>query len=424
MRRVYLTLLLFSILLFSFYESVKADTLRIALITDLHYLSPELSVEGDALNAYEELTGRNIKDLHEVFDKVLDDIICEGVDILLVAGDITNHGEKLSHKGFIERISPLTETGTRVFVVPGNHDINIPDSKAYTGVGAVTTENVSKDDFVKLYKTFGYSGAIKRDEVSLSYLAELNENTWLLAIDTNRYDEYDKGYLSGGRIKQQTMVWILDILKEADSKGVRVLGMMHHGLLEHMLYQSTFFPDYLIEDWQENADLLAEAGLEVVFTGHFHSNDITSYTTTSGKTIYDVETASLAQYPFAYRIMKLSDNDLSVDTRFVTEIAGNPDLEEEYLNKLETITRRVADSRLKNLGLPLSDDMKEFLADFIVKLNIAHVKGDEELSPELMTTIKSFAKYLDNEFKEEDYSLDFPPADNKLVIKFSSPVDN
>lgn len=424
MRRVCLTLFLFPIFFFLIYESVKADSLKIALITDLHYLSPDLAVEGDALTAYEKLTGRNIKDLHEVYDKVLNDLINESVDILLVAGDITNHGEKLSHTGFIERVMPLTESGTRVFVIPGNHDINIPDAKAYTGTKVTPTESVAKDEFVSLYKSFGYDGALRRDEASLSYLSVLNESTWLLAIDTNRYDEYDKGYTSGGRIKPQTMEWILDILKEADSKGVRVLGMMHHGLLEHMLYQNTFFPDYLIENWQENAGLLAEAGLEVVFTGHFHSNDITSYTTTSGKTVYDVETASLAQFPFAYRIMKLSDNDLSIDTRFVTATPGNPDLEKEYLRKLETITRRVADSRLKNLGIPLSGEMKEVVADLIVKLNIAHVRGDEKQDPEVIAAVKAFASYLGNEAEEEDYSFDFPPEDNKLVIKFSSPEDN
>lgn len=421
MKRLCLTLFLFPLYLLLIYGSVKSDTLTIAVITDLHYLSPKLAIEGDALTAYERLTGRNRKDLDEVLDKTLNNLIDEEIDILLITGDITNHGERLSHIDFIEKILPLKESGTRIFVTPGNHDINIPDAKAYTGNEAIPTENINKEEFAELYKLFGYNEAFKRNDHSLSYLSELNENIWLLSIDTNLYEEYDAdGYLSKGRIKPQTLEWILEILKEADDKGIRVLGMMHHGLIEHIPYQSTFFPDYLIEDWEKTADLLANVGLEIVFTGHFHSNDITLRTSSEGNTIYDVETASLAQYPFAYRIMKLSSSDLSIDTRFITYIIGNPSLEEEYRSKLETITRRTAYNRLRNLGMLFSDEMTEVLVDLIVKLNLSHVRGDEKLDQKVMAAIQSFASFLGSDIDEEDYMFDFPPADNKLVIKFSS----
>jgi hypothetical protein len=251
-------------------------------------------------------------------------------------------------------------------------------------------------------------------------LAEIDQDTWLLAIDTNRYDEYDSGYISAGRIRQGTMQWILNILTEADNKGIRILGMMHHGLIEHMSLQSTFFPEYLVEDWKENADMLAEAGLEIVFTGHFHSNDISLRTTASGKTIYDVQTASLSQFPFAYRIMKLSDRSISIDTKFITSIPGNENLEEEYKRKLESATRRAAVSKLKDLAIPMSEEMKKVLSDLIVKLNIAHVKGDEKEDPEIMSAVKSFALLLGNDTEEVDFSFDFPPEDNKLVIEFRS----
>ncbi len=51
----------------------------------------------------------------------------------MVTGDITNHGERQSHLGFIEKLRLLQNQGTRILVIPGNHDINIPDTKAYRG---------------------------------------------------------------------------------------------------------------------------------------------------------------------------------------------------------------------------------------------------------------------------------------------------
>jgi 3',5'-cyclic AMP phosphodiesterase CpdA len=148
MNKFWLTLFLITLFLNPISGSVKADSLTIAVITDLHYLSPELAFEGEALSVFERQTGRNVKDLHEVFDKVLDDLISEEVDILLVTGDITNHGERLSHEGFLEKILPLQESGTQVFVIPGNHDINIQDAKAYRGEFATPADNISKEEIM------------------------------------------------------------------------------------------------------------------------------------------------------------------------------------------------------------------------------------------------------------------------------------
>ncbi len=217
------------------------------------------------------------------------------------------------------------------------------------------------------------------------------------------------------------MEWALDLLQEAQEKNIRVLGMMHHGLVEHMPFQNSFFPDYLIEDWQNRADMLADAGLKVIFTGHFHSNDITLRTTTNGNEIYDVETASLAQYPFAYRIMKLNNSKLFIDTRFITSIQSNQNLDKEYQEKLKSITRKVAESRLSSLGMPIPLELNSIITDLVVKLNMAHVRGDEKPDLELMLAIQAFASFLGNEVSVADYSFDFPPQDNKLEIEFAVP---
>ena len=125
------------------------------------------------------------------------------------------------------------------------------------------------------------------------------------ALDTNRYDEHERSSITAGRIRPGTMEGAIRHLEQAKREAITVLGMMHHGLVEHMPFQSDLFAAYLVENWEREADRLADAGLRVVFTGHFHSNDISKRTSPNGHVIYDVETASLAQYPFAYRIMEL-----------------------------------------------------------------------------------------------------------------------
>ena len=420
MKKVLNIIFLLSFFFNGFSNVVVLDDIKIAVISDVHFLSKKLALPGKALSAYENSTGRDIEDLHSVFNFVLNDLLKEEIDILLITGDLSNHGEFQSHIDFIEKLKPLKDTGVRIFITPGNHDINIPNSKQYIGDEAISATSVTAHEFEQLYNSFGFGNMLNKDEASLSYVAEIKKDTWLLSIDANRYDENINSSITGGRIRNTTMLWALQILQEAQEKGVRVLGMMHHGLVEHMPFQSAFFSDYLIEDWRNKADSLADAGLNIVFTGHFHSNDITLHKSPSGNILYDIETASLSQYPFAYRIMNLTDSTLSIDTRFVTSTPINVNLESEYRDKLETLTYKVADNRLNNLGVPIPPNIKDILREMIVKLYLAHVKGDEVVDRELLDMIESFASLLGNEVQDEDYTFDFPPEDNKLIIEFET----
>ena len=145
--------------------------------------------------------------------------------------------------------------------------------------------------------------------------------------------------------------------------------MMHHGLAEHMPYQAAFFPGYLVENWEEHAQAFADAGMPLVFTGHFHANDIRRYDPPSGNSIYDIETASMAQYPFGWRMMTLQEGSLKVKSHFVQSIPHNTSLAADAYKRLEDLSRKVAEQRLKGLGYPIPEGL--LLVDRpTVKLNM------------------------------------------------------
>jgi len=331
---------------------------------------------------------------------------------------MTNHGEHASHQEFIEKIEPLRKAGMKIFVIPGNHDINVPNAKAYRGNETIPTPGISPEEYEQLYFRFGYSGALKRDASSLSYLAALNDSLWLLCLDSNRYAEYKNSSISGGRILPETLQWALDILREAHEKQITVLGMMHHGLVEHLPYQSVFFADYLIDDWKNKAQMLADNGLQVVFTGHFHANDITMLTSENGNPIFDIETGSLAQYPFPFRLLTLSGKTLNIDTRFVKSIPENADLQEKYRRRMEAFARRSIGSKLKNIGMPIPDETREALTEVLVQMSLLHARGDEVLDDNILKAISQFAAAAgEDQFDPQSFQLDFPPADNQLTLQ-------
>jgi predicted phosphodiesterase len=388
-----------------------------AVMSDIHFLGTDLAQSGEALTKYENATGRNVNELHAVLDETLKQIEAASVNALLICGDLTNHGERGSHLELIRKLTSLKQKGIRIYVIPGNHDVNIPDAKAYVGDESSPTQTVSAKEFSELYAPFGYSGAIRRDSASLSYLSALTDSLWLLSLDSNRYNEYTATSISGGRLLPQTVQWAMDILSEARNKNITVLGMMHHGLVEHMPYQATFFPNYLVEDWKKLAAEFADAGMPVVFTGHFHANDISSLTSANGNTIYDVETGSLSQYPLPYRLIEIDGNTLKIDSHFIQSVEGVPNLQEKYQEKMERYAKASAEAQLSRLKIPLAEETRRALADLLSQINILHVAGDEKVDAETTEAIQKLAESVgDENFDAKSFQLDFPPADNHLTL--------
>ena len=386
-------------------------------MSDIHFLGTDLAQSGEALTKYENATGRNVNELHAVLDETLKQIEAASVNALLICGDLTNHGERGSHLELIRKLTSLKQKGIRIYVIPGNHDVDIPDAKAYVGDESSPIQTVSAKEFAELYAPFGYSGAIRRDSASLSYLSALTDSLWLLSLDSNRYNEYTATSISGGRLLPQTVQWAMDILSEARSKNITVLGMMHHGLVEHMPYQATFFPNYLVEDWKKLAAELADAGMPVVFTGHFHANDISSLTSANGNTIYDVETGSLSQYPLPYRLIEIDGNTLKIDSHFIQSVEGVPNLQEKYQEKMEKYANASAEAQLSRLKIPLAEETRRALADLLSRINILHVAGDEKVDAETTEAIQKLAESVgDENFDAKSFQLDFPPADNHLTL--------
>ena len=376
--------------------------------------------DGKALDMYAIEAGRNIKETPAILDKVISDYLESEIDILLIAGDITRNGEKQSHIDFVAKLRPLIDNGVRVFVVPGNHDINMPNAVRYQGDSVLPVDNISPADFEAIYNDCGYSSAIRRDTASLSYVSVLNDNTWLLALDGCKYREYTDVSISSGRISADTERWILEVLTEAKRRGVRVLSMMHHGLAEHFMYQDMFFPQYLIDDWKRLAGLFADNGVKVVFTGHFHANDITRFTSDSNNTVYDIETGSLSTYPYPYRLVELSDKGVDISTKNIKSIPSNPNLYMDGKARVKDWAQHAATQKLRSMGYSFLEDKLSQIADVASDIIVLHVEGDEVIDENLQRKITRLASGLELPmlFVPENIQIDFPPQDNHYYIPF------
>ncbi len=290
-------------------------------------------------------------------------------------------GEKVNHKLLAAKLAALQESGVRVFVLPGNHDVENPDAIDFRTSPPVPAARVTPREFARIYEEFGYEDAISRDPASLSYLAEPVPGLWLFALDSVRYeDNRSLGEpVTAGAIRPQTLAWATHWLGEARRRGKVAIGMMHHGLIEHFAGQSQQFPEYLVADRQTLGDALAAAGLHLVFTGHFHANDAVSRPTPWG-TQYDVETGSLVTAPSPYRLVKadLSARRFGIATSRVTSIPSHPaDFVPDSTGFLVSGLSGITMAQLTSPPFNLPPAVAAQIAPLVVGGFVAHYAGDE-----------------------------------------------
>ena len=415
------------ILLSVSFVAKASEPLRIGVIADMHYLSEKLMDDGSAVDRYMQSSGRMIKYTPFILDSVLnhysegwaDDIA--DIDILLVCGDMTKDGEKQSHLDFVKKLKPLQDKNVSVFVVPGNHDINMPNSVGFRGDKIYKVDNISPAKFEEIYRECGFNQAFRRDTASLSYVSVIDKypesETWLLAIDAARYDEYTTHSISGGRVLPQTERWILDILEEAKRKNAHVIGMMHWGLVEHFPMQSALMKDYLVDDWERLANLFADNGLKAIFTGHSHANDITKYTSSAKQSIYDIETGTLSSYPFSYRFIDYYPTNMNISTFNIDSLPQNPNLSLESKAQLYNLTKVIGKQKIKSFAFGLPAKTQEAFSDILAQVFLLHVRGDEVVSNDLKMQIQALMG-ADNVGNNENFELDFFPPDNSVIITF------
>lgn len=312
-------------------EKPQDMNLRIAVMSDLHYLSPDMIADTEdfehAFNSDRKLLKESSSVLHEMLERVRAD----KPDILLVSGDLTKDGEQECHAALAKQLQQLQQDvpGLKIYVINGNHDIrnynaknfNTPDGKA---VPATRTE---PEDFKQIYD-FVYSDptviatftpAEGNKAGGLSYVARPVEGLTIIAMDTCRYSSDntsngDDEHETSGAISADLEKWVIEQTAAAKARGDLVIGLEHHGLVPHFDVQPTILPMYLVNGYERIAQEYADAGMSVVFTGHMHAVDIAAMTTAAGNTFYDIETGSALTYPCPVRFVDLRRSTVGGET--------------------------------------------------------------------------------------------------------------
>ena len=284
--------------------------LGFAVASDLHYNVPDEQLE--KTNDHEIFWYANRRAaMDNESGLIIDEMLrmCaedDSVEYLLIPGDLADNGRTVwqEHYDVAAKLRAFeAETGKSVYVIPGNHDMGAADI------------DFKVADFREVYADFGYNEALTQLDDSASYTADLGSRYRLIALDSC---DPSKSTEDGLTIKKVS--WVLDEAKKAKEDGRYPVLMMHHNLLDHLPMQRLISRNFIVRFHYTTATLFADAGIKLVFTGHEHCSDATSYTTPLGNKIYDFANTALSMYPLQFKVFYLNDEEITYKTKTLEKI--------------------------------------------------------------------------------------------------------
>jgi 3',5'-cyclic AMP phosphodiesterase CpdA len=394
---------------------------KFIVFSDPHLFNKSLGINGIVFEKYLTSDKNMVRESEEILDELIEKISKENADFVIISGDLTKDGEKINHKIFSEKLKKVTESGKKVLVIDGNHDVRNGESERYFENKKFRVENIDAKDFKNIYFDYGYKDAIEKDTNSLSYVSEPVKGLQILMIDSCLWKKNVEYFqqISAGKIEDSTLIWIENVLKKAKDSQKEVIAVVHHGVLEHYKNNKLYFSSYILSNNDKTAELFSKYGVKIVFTGHFHAQDITLKTFKNG-TLYDIETGSLVLYPNPYRIITISkDQTIKLESRFIDSIPSHKTDFRDFAKNhfLKGFYNKIYYNKF--LFFIQTEDRK-VIAKKISTIFFNHIKGDEPQDPELynfknLGFAGSSMTFFTNDLVK-CWANDLPPEDNNITI--------
>ena len=401
--------------------SNTANPYKIAVISDIHVFDDDkIEHSGEAWDKYLAFDNKLLLYSKAIMEKTIQKIKEENVRYVIISGDLTKDGEIVNHELTAQYLKKIEDAGIDVFVINGNHDISNANSRSYHSDGTTTPiETATAADFLRIYADFGYDKAVSRETNGLSYSVDMGSNIRLIFMDSNIYnDSKDNPHQeTAGTLRASTLQWACQQAKTAVAEGKVPIGVMHHGLMEHVpVIQTYLLGDMIVDNYQEAQQQLSEAGMNIIFTGHSHEQDISSVML-GDKTFYDIETGSLSgMCPMRFITIDPSLRTFDIHSWHMDNVAGvdlngkksfremvNDYMYKGYLKNVDYMIGKV----LKQMGtsedqivlikkqlepLPLENGTTVQVA--LANSFCAHKYGDEKIDAGVQANVDALDRYV------------------------------
>lgn len=390
-------------------EAADAGPVSFWVATDTHYLDNDLEDGGQAFQTYVSSgDGKILPYSDQLMESLVYDAQQKKPGFLILSGDLTNNGEASSHRKLAEKLKRIEDSGTSVYVIPGNHDLFNPWARSFKGDKQLIAEHITDKDFTELYGNFGYKEAISRDANSLSYVVSAAPGLWLLMLDSSQYlNNESYGFpQTDGRILPATLSWIDETVTLAAQNHVSILTVMHHNLISHT---SMNVSGFRLNNSQETMKTLRKDGLNLVLSGHIHMQDIRrdpplvqeGSSESEALPVYDIATSAMAVNPHQYGAMTFDPQSRAVTYHTASvNVAGwaaAKGLTDPNLLNFKAYAEKTFAQNSYTKAMDILKDSsftsieKESMAEVMSRLNISYFAGTADSDLEEIKAMPGFA---------------------------------
>lgn len=267
---------------------------KLTFIADTHHYSKTLGITGRQYHLRSGSDQKCLAETDEIIDAAFEKIAGSDTDAVMIAGDLTNDGEMVSHLEFREKLYKLKEK-KKVYIITATHDWCCDcNPRRYRG-NTVThdVEVMPSSRLPEFYRDFGLGDSISRYITHIgtcSYVVNLSDNVRLLALNDDKNEKDHAGFT------EEHFCWIEEQIRKAKEDGCLIIGMEHHLLMPHINPLITG-GSTCVADREYVASRLADAGLRYMFVGHSHIQSTADFKSKKGNTITEVNIGSLVGYP-------------------------------------------------------------------------------------------------------------------------------
>lgn len=341
------------------------------LATDLHYLAPSLYEDSQIFTKLiSAADGKVAMYSKELLDALLAEVCHQQPDVLVLAGDLTFNGEKLSHQELADAMRSLEADGVPVVVIPGNHDINNPSSVRYLPYSYEQTDNVDSQTFGEIW-----SGMTAEEMPGPGFcgLYRVTDKVWIAMGD---YSLYENGAVSSfGLATADHLKWINDVSSAALAADAALISVSHQALVPHTSFASDA---YRVWYGEQAVGALVGAGCRLNLSGHMHMQHITS----QGR-MTDIATGAWSMTPHHYAIVTVEPGGC---LHYQAETVCAEHVPEGMLESSRDFFRNVSSAKMARSlqELALDADEARDLVTYSVDLHEAYFAGTVSKHPELI----------------------------------------
>ncbi|MGO1643014.1 MAG: metallophosphoesterase family protein, partial [Lactobacillus amylovorus] len=191
------------------------------VISDTHLIADSLHDEGQAFSRMQKTSqGKDLYYQETALSAFMRMAQRKNPAAIIVTGDLTFNGERVSAERFAEIFKPLKKT--KVLVLPGNHDVFDGWAREFRGKKQFYAGEISPMFWRSIFDK-SYREATDEDDSSLAYSVQLNPQYFLVLADSNIYgrEETTEAPHTHGMIGKQQLKWIEKQFRYAQEHDLR-----------------------------------------------------------------------------------------------------------------------------------------------------------------------------------------------------------